>query len=160
MFTIRAMTAGDAAAIAGWRYPEPYDFYDWDRDADDLSDLLDPAGWGVKYFASDADQRLAGFFAFTAAGEAVEIGLGLRPDLTGQRLGAEFLATGIAFAEDRFGRRVWALAVAAFNGRAIAVYERAGFREVRRYEHYTNGGVHEFVWMTCAHHWPSRPTRR
>ena len=49
-----------------------------------------------------------------------------------------------------FGTRNFALAVAAFNQRAITVSERAGFGEVRRYEHATNGGVHEFVWMTRA----------
>jgi len=88
---------------------------------------------------------LAGFFEFTeTAGGVVEIGLGLRPDLTGQGLGGEFLAAGLEFA----GARHYALAVAAFNHRAIAVYERAGFREVRRYDHFTNGALHEFVWMT------------
>jgi RimJ/RimL family protein N-acetyltransferase len=44
--------------------------------------------------------------------------------------------------------------VAAFNQRAIAVYERAGFQEVRRYDHFTNGALYEFVWMT----WDSRAT--
>jgi hypothetical protein len=34
--------------------------------------------------------------------------------------------------------------------RVAALYERAGFREVRRHEHATNGAVHEFVWMTRA----------
>jgi RimJ/RimL family protein N-acetyltransferase len=40
--------------------------------------------------------------------------------------------------------------VAAFNQRAIAVYERAGFREAERYQHFTNGALHDFVWMTCG----------
>jgi len=35
--------------------------------------------------------------------------------------------------------------VAAFNRRAITVYERAGFREVERFEHFTNGGLHAFI---------------
>ena len=148
-FAIRPMTAEDATEIAAWRYPEPYDFYDWDRDADDLSDLLDPAGWGVKYFAADdEDGRLAGFFEFTVDDDVVEIGLGLRPDLTGHGLGGAYLETGLQFASDTFGRRHYALAVAAFNQRAIAVYERAGFRAARRYEHFTNGALHGFVWMT------------
>jgi ribosomal-protein-alanine N-acetyltransferase len=149
-FAIRAMTAEDARAIASWRYPEPYDFYDWDRDPGDLAQLLDPAGWGVRYFVADDehDHELAGFFEFTVTDDVVEIGLGLRPDLTGQGLGAPFVAAGIEFAEQRFSPRAYALAVAAFNRRAIAVYERAGFRETRRYPHFTAGALHEFVWMT------------
>jgi ribosomal-protein-alanine N-acetyltransferase len=145
------MTADDAAAIATWRYPEPYSFYDSDRDPDDLAQLLDPAGWGVRYFAADSGGALAGFFEFTATDhddDVVEIGLGLRPDLTGQGLGGEFLAVGLEFAGDRR----FALAVAAFNHRAITVYERAGFRETKRYAHFTGGALHEFVWMT----WDSR----
>jgi [ribosomal protein S18]-alanine N-acetyltransferase len=149
-FAIRAMTAEDADAIAKWRYPEPYDFYDWDRDPGDLAELLDPTGWGVRYFAADSEQRLAGFFEFTTKDDVVEIGLGLRPDLTGHGLGGEFLRAGLEFA----GARRYALAVAAFNRRAITVYERAGFREARRYEHFTSGALHEFVWMTCTHPFP------
>ena len=148
-FAIRPMTAADAGEIAAWRYPEPYDFYDSDRDADDLAELLDPSEWGRRYFAADgADGRLAGFFVFKVAGDEAEIGLGLRPDLTGAGRGAAFLDAGLRYAAERFGARRFALAVAAFNARAITVYERAGFRAVERYDHETNGGVHPFVRMT------------
>jgi ribosomal-protein-alanine N-acetyltransferase len=150
-FVIRPMTAADARAVAAWRYPGQYSFYDWERDPDDLAELLDPSEWGRRYFAADgADGELAGFFVIKAADDVAEIGLGLRPALTGRGLGGTFLDAGLRFAADRFGARSFALAVAAFNLRAIAVYERAGFREVRRYEHATNGAVHEFVWMTRA----------
>jgi [ribosomal protein S18]-alanine N-acetyltransferase len=149
-FAIRAMTAGDAGEIAAWRYPEPYSFYDSDRDPDDLVALLDPAGWGARYFAADdiVDGRLAGFFVFTVADGVVEIGLGLRPDLTGRGLGASFLACGLRYAAGHLEPRGYTLAVAAFNRRAIAVYERAGFREVERYDHFTSGALHEFIRMT------------
>jgi [ribosomal protein S18]-alanine N-acetyltransferase len=143
------MTAGDARAISAWRYPEPYSFYDADRDPGDLAELLDPSEWGRRYFAADdADDELAGLFVFKLAEGIAEIGLGLRPDLTGIGLGDSFLAAGMKFAAERLGARGYALGVAAFNHRAIAVYERAGFREVRRYDHFTNGALHEFVWMT------------
>jgi ribosomal-protein-alanine N-acetyltransferase len=131
--------------------PEPYSFYDWDRDPGDLADLLNPAGWGVRYFAADdVDRSLAGFFEFTVAADATEVGLGLRPDLTGRGLGGAFLDAGLRFAAENLGARGFALAVAAFNQRAIAVYERAGFREAERYQHFTSGALHDFVWMTCG----------
>ena len=149
-FVVRPMTAGDAQAIAAWRYPEPYSFYDWDQDPDDLAELLDPSEWGRRYFAADDCEGLAGFFVFKLAGGVAEIGLGLRADLTGRGLGCPFLQAGMDFAATELGVESYALAVAAFNERAIAVYRRAGFREVRRYDHATNGGVHEFVRMVSA----------
>jgi hypothetical protein len=46
-FVIRPMTADDAQAVAAWRYDGACAFYDWDRDADDLAELLDPAQMGT-----------------------------------------------------------------------------------------------------------------
>jgi ribosomal-protein-alanine N-acetyltransferase len=143
MFAIRAMTADDAEAIAAWHYPGPYAFYDSDQDPADLAELLDPGEWGRRYFAADAEGELAGFFVFKPHGDGTEIGLGLRPDLTGQGLGARFLEAGLRFA----GAERYTLAVAAFNRRAIKVYERAGFAVTRRYVHRTNGADHDFLQM-------------
>ena len=39
-FIIRPMSDASAEAIAGWRYPPPYDFYDAIADDPDLADLL------------------------------------------------------------------------------------------------------------------------
>ena len=139
------MVEGDAQAIASWRYPAEYAFYDADADANDLAELLDPDGWGRRYFAVDSDNELVGLFVFKVDGDMVEIGLGLRPDLTGQGLGASFLRAGMDFAARTFGVTEFTLAVAEFNERAVRVYERAGFREVERYDHATNGGVYRFI---------------
>jgi [ribosomal protein S18]-alanine N-acetyltransferase len=85
---------------------------------------------------------------FKLTGGVAEIGLGLRPDLTGRGLGRAFVEAGARYAVSVLGATELALGVAAFNRRAITVYERAGFRAVRRYRHETNGGIHDFVWMT------------
>ena len=148
-FAIRPMTAVDAHAIATWRYPGEYSFYDADADPDDLAELLDPVEWGQRYFAADelTGHTLAGSLVVKLTGPVAEIGLGLRPDLTGRGLGESFLRTCLRFASAALGARSYTLAVAAFNRRAITVYERAGFQQVDRFEHVTYGGRHAFIRM-------------
>jgi len=144
------MTLADAEAIAAWHYPEPYAFYDWTADADDLVELLDPVPRpGVHRAAvDDLDGDLIGFFTFkTRRPGTIEIGLGLRPDHTGRGLGQTFVEAGLDHARRVNGPEFFSLAVATFNRRAITVYERAGFTAVRTYMHHTNGGEWEFVEM-------------
>jgi ribosomal-protein-alanine N-acetyltransferase len=147
-FVVRSLTETDALAVATWHYGGEYAFYDWTADPDDLADLLDRAGWGEKYFAVETpDHGLAGFLAFTPEADAVEMGLGLRPDLTGRGAGVSFVLVGLEFAAQRFGAGDVVLRVAAFNTRAITVYQRTGFEVVAEYVHETNGGFHPFVLM-------------
>jgi ribosomal-protein-alanine N-acetyltransferase len=148
-FEIRPMTAADAQAVAAWRYPGEYSFYDADADPDDLAELLDPAEWGHRYFAADelGQHQLAGVLVVKLTGHVAEIGLGLRPDLTGRGLGESFLRACLRFASAALGAQGFTLAVAAFNRRAITVYQRAGFQETERCEHATNGGLHPFIRM-------------
>ena len=142
------MTETDARAVAAWHYPGVFSFYDWDQDPDDLAELLDPAEWGRRYFVVDDERELVGFFVFKLLDGVAELGLGLRPDLTGRGLGDAFVGVGLRFAAEALGAERYTLTVAAFNRRAITVYERAGYLADEHYEHRTNGGVHEFVRMT------------
>jgi len=147
----RPMNEGDARTIAGWHYQEPYTFYDMDQDADDLAELLDPRNWTETYYAVvNEPGELVGFFAFKRDGDVVEVGLGLRPDLTGRGIGLPFLLAGLDFARAIFSPTTFRLAVATFNTRAIRDYERAGFERGRVYMHHTNGGEYEFMDMTRA----------
>ena len=146
--SFRVMTQADAVEVSGWRYPPPYDFYDATADAGDLAELLDPELRGGNYLAAvDRSGAVVGFAQLVADGATVDVGLGLRPDLTGQGLGARFLEAVLAEARSRHAPERLTLSVAAFNRRAIVVYERAGFAEVARRPHATNGGLHEFVMM-------------
>ena len=109
----------DAAVVDDWSYEPPYDFYDGEDEP-----VLNPERF---YMVRDGDE-IIGFYYFDAQDETVEIGLGLRPDLTGKGLGLQFFLDGVSFAHGRFPDRRVTLNVAAFNERAITVYERAGFR--------------------------------
>jgi [ribosomal protein S18]-alanine N-acetyltransferase len=142
------MDQRDADAIAAWHYEPPYSFYDWTADADDLSLLVDAEARDGRFFAvCDGNGVLVGFFEFRAEGSDVVVGLGLRPDLTGLGLGRQFVDAGLAFARERYDPVRFRLSVAAFNERAIRVYERCGFQPGRRYDHATNGGVFPFLEM-------------
>jgi ribosomal-protein-alanine N-acetyltransferase len=145
------MTETDAGAIADWHYAAPYVFYDFANDPDDLAELLNPAGWGETYFAvTDEFGDLVGFWQVQTQGETAEIGLGLRPDLTGRGLGLSFEQAGLAFTGTRWPVTQFSLAVAAFNQRAIRVYERAGFQPSGHFWQATNDGQHEFIRMVRA----------
>jgi ribosomal-protein-alanine N-acetyltransferase len=146
-WSITPLTQAEAEEVAAWRYPGEYAFYDADSVPDGLSELLDPARRGDEYFAARGrDGSLEGFVQLEVAGDGVEIGLGLRPDLTGRGLGLAFTAAAIELAEHREAERI-VLVVAAFNLRAIHVYERAGFVETGRHMRHIGGREWEFVDM-------------
>lgn len=119
------MTLTEAEAIADWRYEPPYDFYDGDQDP-----VLNPERFLI---ARDETDELVGFYYFKQKGDALEYGLGLRPELVGRGFGSDFFRAGLEFGRDRFRPERVILSVAAFNDRARIVYERAGFREVGRH---------------------------
>jgi len=147
-FIFQELDQVSAEAIAQWRYEEPYSFYDMDQDPDDLEAFLNPENWPNSYFAvRDEEGELVGFFVFEIMNGVVDIGLGLRPDLTGIGLGLHFVNTGLAFAGSRYSPERFQLRVAAFNTRAIEVYERAGFGPAETFLNRTNGAEYEFIRM-------------
>jgi len=148
-FRFTPLSQAHAEEIARWHYPEPFSFYDWAEDPDDLAELLDPSSRADRYFAVEDDAgELVGYFSFKRRNaRTLEIGLGLRPERTGRGLGGAFLLAGLEYARSRFQPEQFVLSVATFNKRAITVYERAGFTSTRVFMHSTNGGEWEFVEM-------------
>jgi [ribosomal protein S18]-alanine N-acetyltransferase len=150
-YRFRQMEDSEATQISGWHYESPYDFYDATSDLDDLQELLDPKRRKDAYFSVfDEGGVLVGFFQFEREGTTVDVGLGMRPDLTGQGLGIGYLLSGLQFARERFSPERFTLSVATFNERAILVYERAGFRRSTVYKHNTNGGEYLFLSMASV----------
>lgn len=142
------MSEDEAEEIIGWRYPGEYSFYDMERDVEDMAELRAAHVRDAKYRSVYVADDLVGFFGFALEGTTVEVGLGLRPDLTGRRFGREFLEAGLEFAREHFRPLRFQLRVAAFNERAIKLYERAGFVRDAVYLHDFYGTPYEFLVMS------------
>jgi [ribosomal protein S18]-alanine N-acetyltransferase len=156
-FALKQITPSDARAISCWRYEEPYSIYDGDPTSVDA--ILQPR---LSYHSVyDESGDLAGYFCFgedaqVASGKrlglyeaepALDVGLGMRPDLTGRGFGEEFVHAGLRFARETYSPPAFRLTVAAFNRRAISVYERAGFETVERFGSDTRGAEREWLLM-------------
>lgn len=146
-FTFREMKENEAFEISKWHYEVPYDFYDLNNDLEDAREFLDFTNRPEnKYFSVfNKSEELVGFYELTHSADCVEIGLGMRPDLTGKGMGLKFVEDGIDYIKDRFRPERLKLKVVSFNHRARKVYERAGFI-VTGTEWITNDlGRHEFI---------------
>jgi ribosomal-protein-alanine N-acetyltransferase len=148
MFRFSPLSLEDARQILSWRYPEPYDFYDAASDPEDAALLLSEEYRQGRLFAVHDDEGiLRGFLEFHLEAGALEVGLGLRPQDTGRGLGPAFVDAGLTFGRETFRPATFKLYVAAFNQRAIKVYERLGFREVGRQMRHLLGRDWEFIEM-------------
>jgi RimJ/RimL family protein N-acetyltransferase len=128
--------------IMGWHYEPPYDFYDT---------AADPPEDPTKFLVVRGDDgRVEAFWYFDRPEDGVvEVGIGLRPDLTGRGLGERLMTAELDYARARWRPHTFRLFVTTWNARAIALYERLGFREVgeRHVRSFERFGDHVFIRM-------------
>ena len=79
-----------------WKYEGIFSFYNMTEDKEDLQGFLDTKNWN-RYSAVLQENSLVGFFMFQIIDDAVFIGLGLKPDLTGKGYGKDFVLSGIDY---------------------------------------------------------------
>jgi ribosomal-protein-alanine N-acetyltransferase len=127
---IAALTEQHAKEIAEWRYEFPYEWYDTASDPRRIELFANPARRDGLRAVVDDDGKLIGFFNFVREADEVRVGLGIRPDLTGQGLGAAFIEAGLRYATEEWSPKRFRLWVAWWNERALRAYRRAGFHEV------------------------------
>jgi [ribosomal protein S18]-alanine N-acetyltransferase len=150
-FEIRPLTEADALEVIGWRYDGPYAAYDPPPGA--LQSLTDPSN---RFFAVDGDTcRLVGFCCLGAHAKipgcgcdtdepgVIDVGVGLRPDMTGRGLGRAFVAAIVHFAAERFTPTRLRAAIVESNRRSIRVFEASGFDLARRF---SPGDSSDAVW--------------
>jgi ribosomal-protein-alanine N-acetyltransferase len=141
-FTFRPMNEADARATLDWRYDAPYDLYnvapaDFEKE---MQLLLDPRN--AYYTMADEHGDLVAHCCFGPDGQvsggnysaaALDIGLGVRPDLTGQGYGLTYVNAVLDFARHTFPPTAFRVTVAEFNKRALRVWQKAGFRPAQTF---------------------------
>lgn len=148
------LAAKHVSQILTWRYEPPYDIYNMGHGTTDpmvLPEAMDYFLQPQYHFQAvlrQPDAELAAFCSFGMDGqvaggdytaEAVDIGMGVRPDLTGHGLGGMFAGVAIDYACKTFAPHRLRVTIAAFNHRAQKVWRRHGFEQVQQFHsHFGN----------------------
>lgn len=148
-YRITPLEEHQARDILSWEYPSPYDFYNPSVDAHYehyVKQFLDPA---LNFHAViDDSGTMIGFCSFGSDGQviggdygddALDIGVGMRPESTGKGKGAAFFGAILGFSLESLSPEFFRLTVAKFNRRALKLYGNFDFRiESEFFEHSTD----------------------
>lgn len=125
---LQSLSDTTAAEISQWEYHKPFDVYNFKGTPNGY--LLDESTWGTEQFCLvDADTgAVLGQVACQFEESDLWVGWSMSPALCGKGNGAAFVTKcveEIRAAKNYTGRML--LRVAAWNQRAIKVYQRVGF---------------------------------
>ncbi|RSD25458.1 GNAT family N-acetyltransferase [Mesobacillus subterraneus] len=149
----KKMTEEKASKILSWKYEQPYDLYNNDFNEESMKELMESNYWAIE----DKAGALIGFYcsgmsAQVPAGnrigayseQAIDVGIGMNPRLTGKGHGRLFFS----FVLHELGKinpnPIFRLSVALFNKRAIRLYSNMGFQQVSEFK--TDAGI-DFITM-------------
>lgn len=91
-FSILPLSQEMALEIATeWKYPAPYDFYDATADPEDYAELVSEEARGDHFFAMMQKGVLVGYFCVFPIKTGLELGLGMKPSLTGLGMAELFI---------------------------------------------------------------------
>lgn len=155
--TFHPLAREHALAILNWRYPPPYDFYNFDAETHqaDLDYLINPQN--AFYALLNQRRILEGYCSFGLDGqvpgghysaEALDLGMGIRPDLVGQGLGKHYAQAVARYGLNQSGAKQLRVTIAAFNQRAQAIWIQLGFKLREKFT--KTDSEEEFVVMTCS----------
>lgn len=147
-YSVMPLTQDLALEIANqWMYEPPYDFYNAVADPEDYAELISPEARGDRYFAVIRNAGLLGYFTYEWSADVLTLGLGMKPERTGQGDGRAFYQVIEDYLIKECSPRKLSLAVATFNERAQRLYRAVGYREIERFVQETNGGLYDFIKM-------------
>lgn len=147
MFRFHLIDESNARAILSWGYEPPYDFYnDSEEDANLLQHLLHPQD--SFYSILDENSELIAYCSFGQDGQvtngdycdrALDIGMGIRPDLTGLGKGVEYTSAVLEFTDNLFKPKAFRVTLVAFNQPALRGSQKSEFKHQQPFERESDG---------------------
>ncbi|MFD2042943.1 GNAT family N-acetyltransferase [Ornithinibacillus salinisoli] len=148
----KKMTEKNAIDILTWKYEKPYDLYNNVLSGDAILELLD----GSYKVITDTHNRTVGYFCLGRAAQVpagdqfqvykadcIDVGIGMKPELTGKGNGEKFFSHILESIYQEHPNTDIRLTVATFNERAIHLYEKFGFIRLQTFNRETT----EFITM-------------
>jgi len=153
-FVIAPISEAQARQMLAWRYDPPYDLYNPDsrhldedlryflnpvtqmhcivrREQTELDETTLPSTELIGGCSFGADARVPGADYSTPA---LDLGIGLRPDLTSHGIGPEVIEAMMAFARAKWGETHFRASIAAFNERSQRAFARSGFHITQHFK--------------------------
>lgn len=126
--------------VIHWSYEPPYDVYNlWNENHEEIAACL-MAPENHYYQMLDEQDDLVAFCCFGEEGQVpggdyrtagLDVGLGVRPNLTGHGQGQDFAISVLKFGQGEFSPTMFRVTIASFNFRAIRVWRKLGFRHTQ-----------------------------
>jgi ribosomal-protein-alanine N-acetyltransferase len=140
-----------------WRYPPPYDIYNEAEVSPQEREnivrfICDPVN-GYSAMLDERGQLFGlcsnGFDAQVEGGDysedALDVGLGLKPDRIGRGLGGDVVRQILLYYHGLFRPQKFRATIAAFNRRSQRVFEKNGFQRVMMFQR--TDGADFYIYM-------------
>lgn len=140
-----------ARDLLAWRYPPPYDIYNepevsiQEREnivrflcdpINNYSAMLDDKGVYIGGCSHGFDAQVEGG---DYSENAMDVGLGLKPEYTGRGFGAEIVRQIITYYQQQHHPKQFRATIAAFNRRSQRVFEKNGFQRTQTFQRPSDG---------------------
>ena len=144
-----------APEFVKWQYEPPYDVYNCPLEEVEKAIQYNTDPENNVYAMFNQDGKLIGYCSYGKdaqvpggdySEDALDIGLMIKPELTGQGLGTILAGGTIQDGIDKYAPAKLRVTIAAFNKRAIRTWEKIGFQHIQTFKR--DGDGMEFIIMT------------
>ena len=130
MLTFHQTTEAEMRRIGNWKYEGAYAIYDNQPYEEQLRQHRGFADPQNHYFSFCEGDRLIGYINLRETETEIRFGIGVDPNCCSQGYGQQMCKLARRLAKERYPQKPICIEVRTWNRRAVACYEKAGFRIV------------------------------